>query len=354
MNPNKPSENPLIRMGRIVNKYKSHPEVLAYKAIDAAHIKQHGYHSFPRFMHIEITNACNLDCVMCPRHDMKRKVGFMSMEMFKKIIDQVPKGSEIAISLNLFGESFLHPKLYEMIKYAKQGNVGEVHLNSNITVINEDKIRKILEAGIDVLTLSFEGTNKKTYEFLRIGSNFERVEENIKTVLRVQKEMNAFKTRIHIQMTDMKETNQEIQGFVEKWKPFLEGNNGILIKQYDTWAGQVEDRTVHIENHARTPCPVLNENLTIYWDGGTTICCRDCFGIQTLANVAQDSIKEIWHGEKYQKLREHNDSKQFTKLPLCKNCDDWHKWPTEIIIKKDDKFEQKTVMVGMDGQTREN
>src|SRR3989344_6615489 len=191
---NKASSNPFVRVGRIIKKYGNEPEVLAYKAEQALHIKQHGFPSFPKFLHIEITNACNLDCVMCPRHDMKRKVGFMPMELFKKIIDQVPKGSKIAISLNLFGESFLHPKLYEMIKYAKQSNVGEVHLNSNITIINEHKARAILESGIDVLALSFEGTNKKTYEYLRIGSNFERVEENIKLILRIQKELNAFNT----------------------------------------------------------------------------------------------------------------------------------------------------------------
>lgn len=347
--PNKASSNPVIRVGRILTKYAAHPEVLAYKASNAAHIKQQGFHSFPRFLHIEITNACNLDCIMCPRHDMKRKVGFMPMELFKKIIDQVPKGSQIAISLNLFGESFLHPKLFEMIKYAKQSNVGEVHLNSNITLLNEKNCRGILSSGIDVLALSFEGTNKKTYEYLRIGSNFERVKENIHRILNIQKEMNAYHTRLNIQMTDMKETHEEIKEFVEYWKPFIEGNNGILIKQFDTWADQVEDRSVKHETFARAPCPVLNENMTIYWDGGATICCRDCFGVQTLANVNDTSIKEIWAGEKYNKLRQHNNALEFQKLPLCTSCDDWHKWPTEVIIKKDDLFEHKTVMVGMDG-----
>lgn len=349
MNPNKHSGNPIVRVGKILSKYAGNPKALAYKAANAGYIKANGFHSFPRFIHIELTNACNLDCVMCPRRSMKREIGFMPVELFRKIIDQVPKGSEIAISLNVFGESFLHPKLHEMVKYAKQSNVGEVHLNTNITIIDEQKIKSILEAGIDVLTLSFEGTGKDVYEKLRIGSNFEKAEENIKMILRAQKEMNAFKTRINIQMTDMEETHGRIKEFVEKWKQFLAANNGILIKQYDTWAGQVKDRTVNPKYFTRAPCPVLNENMTIYWNGDVSICCRDCFGIQVLANAGQNSIEEIWKGSQYQKLRELNNSKQFGKIPLCKQCNDWHKWPTEVIIKKEDLFEQKTVMVGIDG-----
>src|SRR3954462_2903705 len=44
--------------------------------------------SMPEIVPIESTNICNAKCVFCPRDDMHRKHGFMSFELFRKIVDE--------------------------------------------------------------------------------------------------------------------------------------------------------------------------------------------------------------------------------------------------------------------------
>jgi len=56
---------------------------------------------FPIFLIIEPTNNCNFDCIMCPRPNMTRPIGNMSLDLFKKIID------EYKIKSNSYGCIFL-------------------------------------------------------------------------------------------------------------------------------------------------------------------------------------------------------------------------------------------------------
>ena len=70
--------------------------------------------SYPSHIGIETTNNCNLDCIMCPRHDMTRPVQDMDMELFKKIINDI-KGEVEMVWLQHYGEPFLDKKIFEKI-----------------------------------------------------------------------------------------------------------------------------------------------------------------------------------------------------------------------------------------------
>lgn len=43
---------------------------------------------FPNRITVELTNQCNVSCTFCPRQSVDMKIGFMSMELYKKIIDE--------------------------------------------------------------------------------------------------------------------------------------------------------------------------------------------------------------------------------------------------------------------------
>ena len=80
---------------------------------------------FPQHIHIEPTNACNLRCVHCHHHEIApgRQVvtqpfGIMDMAVYRKVIDEIAP-LKCSITLDLQGEPTLHPKLTEMVAYAK-------------------------------------------------------------------------------------------------------------------------------------------------------------------------------------------------------------------------------------------
>ncbi len=80
---------------------------------------------------VELTNVCNLDCPMCPRHHINMELGYMSMQLWHKIIGGIPKGSTVLPFWR--GEASLHPNFREMI--SELGDY-EVVLATNGTNVN--------------------------------------------------------------------------------------------------------------------------------------------------------------------------------------------------------------------------
>ena len=76
---------------------------------------------FPCHLEVEASAACQMKCPMCAQGKMFEKglaMGNMSMELFKKIIDEIHK-DVYSIKLSWRGEPSLNPHLHDMIRYAK-------------------------------------------------------------------------------------------------------------------------------------------------------------------------------------------------------------------------------------------
>jgi len=72
---------------------------------------------YPHFVQLDITNACNLTCGMCPIHHVGIEKTHIDYQMFKKIVDKLDGVKEI--SLVGLGEPLTHPRIIDAIKYCK-------------------------------------------------------------------------------------------------------------------------------------------------------------------------------------------------------------------------------------------
>ena len=72
------------------------------------------------------------------------------------------------VDLHNWGEPLLNDEIYRMISYARASNI-EVHVSSNLNVINKVKAEKLVESGLDVLIVSLDGACQETYMQYRIG-----------------------------------------------------------------------------------------------------------------------------------------------------------------------------------------
>ena len=66
-----------------------------------------------------------------------------------------------------------------MIKYAKEYGIG-TEIISNGSLLNEKNINFLLDNKLSKLTIIIDGSSKKTFEKIRIKSNFETVINNAK------------------------------------------------------------------------------------------------------------------------------------------------------------------------------
>ena len=135
----------------------------------------------PRLIGIETTNRCNLACIMCKRNSMTRPLGDMSLELFKKIIDEVKNFVEF-VWLQDMGEPLLHKDIFNMIEYCAKNGVM-CGISTNATVMDEKTIDKIIQSPLNLIMFAFDGAAKETYERIRINAHYDKVVRNIQSFL---------------------------------------------------------------------------------------------------------------------------------------------------------------------------
>ena len=264
---------------------------------------------------IELTNNCNLSCIMCPYKEMvtkkTRPQGKMSGSLFKKIIDEIAPFAEL-IYLHGLGEPLLHPKIFEFIKYAKKKGL-RVGISTNVMLLDKTKSRKLLDSGIDYVILAMDGATKETYEKIRVGGKFEQVEQNIRQFLQLKKERER-KPFTVIQFITMEENEKEIDLFSKKWQ----GKGADVARIKPKIALKDEDKKGKVKV---TPyCFHIFRNLNIYWNGTVVPCCEDVHGRYLLGNIKKTSLRELWNGKKMQNLRKKNFQKKREQIKICRTC----------------------------------
>jgi len=272
---------------------------------------------FPLELAIEITNNCNAECVMCPRLKMSRDKGFMSFDLFKKIVDEARDYTEF-VFLHLAGEPLLHPDLLKMIGYCKKSGINTA-LSTNAILLDKIKSRELINSPLDLLVLSLDSLTKETYEKIRKKSNFDNVHANIIDFLRIKSETRRSPHTV-VQLIYMKENAMEVKEYIKKWEKT--GVNSVRIKPYlnypglDNYLGQLHKRETAVSN----PCILLWRQMAIYWDGSTVSCCQDFLGQSVVGDVNKNSIKEIWNSKSMVALRKLHIEGRYKEANLCKDC----------------------------------
>ena len=155
-----------------------------------------------RLLQVESAIACNLNCVMCPWREITKNAanhGLMSPEVWNVIR---PHLSEIkSIDFTGGGEPLLQPKLPEWIAEANAQGC-ETGFLSNGLLLRKEKLQRILDAGVDWICISMDGADAEMYEKIRIGSNFERVCENVGNIAGLRSG-NHPKTMINFVLMDL-------------------------------------------------------------------------------------------------------------------------------------------------------
>lgn len=284
---------------------------------------------FAQALHLEVTNACNLRCVMCPRQSMDRPVGRMDRELFTEIARQLRpfRGAIESVALMGLGEPFLHPELIELGRIAKQAGLYRLYTSTNATLLDEKRVAELLDADVfDQLILSVDG-DQPTYEAIRPGCRYEVVEAGVERLLAAKQSRAMRRPAIELQILLMDQTETEIENFCARWTPLLEPRDRILIKEVDTFGGQVDDRRT--ESHRRREpterfaCRQLWKDLSIGWDGRVTVCCKDVLYKLAVGNVRETSLVELWNSPRWTAIRRLHREGRWDELDPCRDCREW-------------------------------
>lgn len=127
---------------------------------------------FPIHLDIETTNVCNLRCPFCAttfKNWGPYKRGFLDLSLFERIIDEGADNGLCSVKLSLRGEPLLHPDIAEMVAYAKKRDIIDIYFNTNGMLLTEEISKELIDAGLDIISVSFEGYAKDVYEKYKVA-----------------------------------------------------------------------------------------------------------------------------------------------------------------------------------------
>jgi radical SAM protein with 4Fe4S-binding SPASM domain len=264
----------------------------------------------PEIVQIESTNICNAKCVFCPRDDMHRRQGIMSVELFRKIVDECVTLGITHVRMHNYGEALMDRRLVDKVKYAKERGIREVGMISNGSLITDHVARGMIDAGLDAINISVDASGKEVFESTRLGLKYDKVIANIERLVRLRTESGKRRPKLILSFVRQNNSADE-QAFIEHWRGIADK---IHITDLHNWAG-----TLNTESDVNYPCYRPWLTFTVLWDGRVSLCCADFDGKTILGNVNTQSIADIWNAEPYREARrQHLES---GGPDICRACD---------------------------------
>ena len=268
---------------------------------------------FPLHLDIESTNVCNLRCPFCATTYNRYRLGFMSGRTWRSILDEAERNELYSLKFTYRGEPLLHPDIARMVKGAKEAGILDVYFNTNAVRLTEPVIRDLIDAGLDRISISFEGFEKELYERCRVGSSYAKVLGNIANLKRIRDEMGAEKPLIRVQTVLI----PELRGREEEYSMFWESRaDEVACLDMMDEAGNPDHRGVV----SPWSCHQIFQRMTITWDGVILPCVHDIHERLALGTIPETSIRDAWLGELERMYREKHCSSRAHELPACDRC----------------------------------
>ena len=308
-----------------------------------------GIDLFPPFLEIEPTTVCNFRCQICEHTYWKEPSQSMSFKDFKKVFDDF--GRPKWIGLTGIGSGYLNKDYHKMIAYIKsRGTIIEV-FDHFAHFKDDNQIKELIEIGPDFQFISIYGGTKKTFEYICKGSDFDKIVKNIKTFVRLKKQMKKRFPILSFHFIVTKQSKNELFEFIDfiaslntevgevLITPLLHGfkhAKGFQVKVDETYRKKIVDYA------SSKGLPVTfnqcsEENKTniinckqyimpfVFVDGRVTPCCgqnennqREWQHKNSLGNALKIPFRKIWYSEKYVNLRKQIRQNKCPKE--CANC----------------------------------
>ena len=294
----------------------------------------------PRQVNIEATNKCNLSCKMCKRKELNIAEEDIPLEHFKEIINKLPLGVQ-EISFGSYGESFIHPHIFELIKYVKDKKFAVTITTNGFAFIDDKNREKLLASKIDILRVSVEEINSHLYPYQTQAHPFsEKMLNSLEQLAQERNNANSnvklfFNTVVHtgnynkiINIINYAEKigfdQIELIHLDQKWNQIYEylpkEKEIALYKKIKTMPFKIKvtslyDRYIGIRKYAfhnMKYCPFTYDVCHITISGDVTPC---CFGLPRykIDNIFEKDLSEIWNGEQFQRFRKE-------QREICNGC----------------------------------
>jgi MoaA/NifB/PqqE/SkfB family radical SAM enzyme len=282
---------------------------------------------------IEPASKCNLRCTFCDAHsgraeEFRKHAGLMSMEIFNLIVDKIEEyvkefGQKVdMIQFHGNGEPLLHKNLAEMVSIIKKREItNSVRIISNGVLLKKNKIKDLVDAGIDEIHVSLDTIDKESYIRTKKRDQIDLVLKNVDDAIEIFE--NIKKPQFYIKYfrpmdhKDYMIKSDDAYEVIKKYRKNAENSKYVFLKEQilvDTGLGMLKG------NKIEKPCEIPFFLIYILHTGKISACCSDVFNQLTIGEIKEQSLKEIMTGKVLRDIRLSHLDLNFEKFKLCHGC----------------------------------
>ena len=286
--------------------------------------------SLPWIVNLDTFSGCNLKCPFCPTgtDQMQRRKAHLPMARAKQVIDAV-KGHALELRLYNWGEPFLNPDIFEIIRYAHDAGLYTV-ISSNLSVKVRGLAQKVVDSKLDRLTASIDGISQQSLETYRRRADADLCFENIKDITAERARQGVGSPAVELLFLVFKHNEHEL--------------GQLEAKRREIGADLFRPRRAFIFHESFVPqhpdyqpltqifhgaCDFLYSELTVEATGVVSPCCTNTssqWDVGTIDDLGGD-LHTFWNSPVYRAMRAFTAGKPDAHiLPpgqdiLCKTCD---------------------------------
>lgn len=269
----------------------------------------------PVQLDVEVTNACNLACRLCPHPTLGREPAPMDPALFRRVVSLAEEEGVPLLNLNNIGEPLLDPTLAERVRWARAAG-REVSFYTNGVALHRERIRELLAADVGHVGLSIPTHRPEAAPDRPLGQVIRNLEDLV-ALRRPGRRPYVSVTRV-IQGAD----RADILDFLRFFRTRCDD---VVIRDARDWAGRVRlDPGVPSRELGdalpRPPCKHLWGRMVVLQDGRVPLCVVDVEGEHPLGDLGRQGLGQVWHGAPMEEARRLHLEGRPEEIPLCARC----------------------------------
>lgn len=263
---------------------------------------------------IEATNLCNTRCLHCPHETMSRPRGRMNWPTFETVVAKIRghfPDQRFSLSFSGMGEPLLNPLLPRFIQHVAAD--ARTSFACNGALLTEENVRKLRDAGLDMIYLSFNGDEPAVFSEMMGGLPFDRIRRHLQRAVQLT-EGSRLEIRANVSVT--KKTRPRVSSI----KRLLhdEGVKTVTFSLAHSRGGNLRDPEV-VDTPISPPdlvhCAVIAHTLFLDWRGRAFICDHDLHGEHGLGDLMTEPLADVL--TRRQRLIDEGVS-----FKICRECND--------------------------------
>lgn len=273
---------------------------------------------------IDPCDTCNFRCSFCfqSQYDFG-KGSQMSIETFDRIMEQLTEfdGPINIIHLYGLGEPMINKNLPCFIKTIKERHIAkEVAVTSNGSLLSQDFSDKLIEAGLDRLSISLNGLSDEDFKrVVGVKVSFQKIYDEIRYFYQHRKQCH-----LHVKINGECFAEEQHARFVELFKDCTDSIN--IDHVVNEWSGlNIDGSSGNLYTGGSkiksNICIDMLYEIVVHPDGSVSPCNIDYkYKSQNLGSIFDSTIKEIWNGKRLHVLQIENLKECFVSYDICKKC----------------------------------